>query len=41
MYGELQNGGMKEVDSINVEFLEDKFPSIGEVKQDSQLYKLQ
>jgi len=41
MYGEHPNGGMKEVDSKNVDFLEDAFPSIGEVKQDSQLYEFQ
>ena len=35
MYGEHPNGGMKEVDSRNVDFLEDEFPSIGEVKKDS------
>ena len=32
MYGEHPNGGMTEVDSRNVEFLEDEFPSIGEIK---------
>jgi len=34
MYGEHRNGGMKEVDSRNVDFLEDEFPSISEVKKD-------
>ena len=34
MYGGHRNGGMKEVDSRNVDFLEDEFPSIGEVKKD-------
>ena len=41
MYGEHPNDGMEEVDSRNVDFLEDEFPSIGEVKKDSQLYELQ
>ena len=41
MYGEHSNDGMEEVDSRNVDFLEDEFPSIGEVKKDSQLYELQ
>ena len=41
MYGEHPTGGMKEVDSRNVDFLEDEFPSISEVKKDLQLYELQ
>jgi len=41
MYGEHPNGGIKEVDSRNVDFLEDELPSIGEVKKDSPLYDLQ
>ena len=41
MYEEHPNGGMKEVDSRNVDFLEDEFPSIGGVKKDSSLYELQ
>jgi len=40
MYGEHRNGGLTEVDSRNVEFLEDEFPSIGEIKQDMTLYEL-
>jgi len=32
---------MMEVGSRNVDFLEDEFPSIGEIKQDLHLYKLQ
>jgi len=36
MDGEHPNGGMKEVDSRNIDFLEDEFPSIGEVKKDLQ-----
>jgi len=41
MLGEHPNGGMMEVDSRNIDFLEDEFPSIGEIKQDLQLYELQ
>ena len=41
MYGEHPGGGMKEIDFRNVDFLEDEFPTIGEVKQDLQLYELQ
>jgi len=41
MSGEHPNGGIKEVDSGNVDFLEDEFPSIDEVKKDSSLYELQ
>ena len=40
MYREHPDGGMKEIDSKNVNFLENEFPSIGEVKRDSQLYEL-
>ena len=40
MYGERPNDGMTEVDSRNVEFLEDEFPSIGEIKQDTMLDEL-
>ena len=39
-FGEHPNGGMTEVDSRNVDFLEDKFPSVGEIKQDLQLCEL-
>ena len=41
MYGEHPNGSMNELDSRNVDFLEDEFQSIGEVKKDLQLYELQ
>ena len=41
MYGEHPNGGTIEVDSRNVNFLEDEFPNDGEIKQDLQLYELQ
>jgi len=40
MYGEHPNGGMTEVDSHNVEFLEDDFSSIGEIKNDVALFGL-
>jgi len=41
MYREHPNGGMTEIESRNVDFLEDEFPSIGEIKKDLKLYKLQ
>ena len=40
LYGEHPNGGMTEVDSRNVEFLQDEFPSNGEINQDTTLYEL-
>jgi len=40
MYGEHPNGGMTEVDLRNVNFPEDEFPSIGEIKTDLALYEL-
>ena len=40
MYGEHPNCGMTEVDSRNMEFLEDGFPSIGEIKSDLALDEL-
>jgi len=41
MFGEYPNGGITEIDSRNVDFLKDEFPSIGEIKQVLQLYELQ
>ena len=41
MYGELSDGGMTEIESCDVNFFEDDFPSISEAKQDLRLYKLQ
>jgi len=41
MYGEHPNGGMTEIESRNVDFLEDEFLSIGETKKDLELYELQ
>jgi len=40
MYDEHPNGGMIEVDSHNVDFLEDEFPCIGEIKTDLALHEL-
>jgi len=40
MYGEHLNGGMTEVESRNVDFLEDEFLSIGEIKKDLEFYEL-
>jgi len=39
MYGEHPSGGMTEVDSRNVEYLEDEFLSISKIKQDTTLYE--
>ncbi|KAL9232198.1 hypothetical protein vseg_007334 [Gypsophila vaccaria] len=41
MYGEHPNGGMTEMDSRNVDFLDDEFPVIGEIRKDLELCKLQ
>ena len=41
MYREHPNGGMTEIESRNVDFLEDEFPSVGEIKKDLDLYELQ
>jgi len=41
MCGKHPNGGMKKIDSRNVDFLEDEFPSIGEIKKNIELYGLQ
>ena len=38
MYGEHSDGGMIEIESFDVNFIEDDFPSISEAKQDLQLY---
>ena len=40
MYGEHPSGGMIEIDFRNVNFLENEFPTIGEVKQDVELFEL-
>lgn len=41
MYGEHPDGGMTEIESRDVDFLEEDFPSIGEVKKDLKLYELE
>ena len=41
MYGEHSDGGMTEIESRDVNFIKDDFPSISEAKQDLQLYELQ
>ena len=42
MFREHPNGGgMTEIDFRNVEFFEDEFPSVREVKKDLKLYELQ
>jgi len=35
------NGGMTKIESHNVEFFEDEFPTIGEVKKNVELFVLQ
>ena len=40
MFGEHPDSGMMKIDSRNVEFLEDEFPSISEIKNNLALYKL-
>ena len=41
MFGEHLNNGVTEVDFRNVEFLEDEFPSVSEIKKDLKLYESQ
>ena len=38
MFIEYPNGGMTELASRNIDFLEDQFPEIGEVKNDLELH---
>ena len=40
MYGEQTNSGMIEIESHDVNFIEDDFPSISEAKKNLQLYEL-
>ena len=40
MYGERPNGGMTEMYSRTVEFFENEFLSVGEIKKDLVLYEL-
>ena len=41
MYEKYPNSGMTEIDSHNVDFLEDELPSIREIKKNLKLYELQ
>ena len=41
MFEEHLNGGIMEIDSRNIEFLDDEFPRVGEIKKDLKLYELQ
>jgi len=40
MYGRHLNGDVPKSNSSNVDFLEDEFSSIGEIRKDLQLYEL-
>jgi len=40
MYEEHPNGDIIEIDFCNIDFLEDKFSSIDEIKNDLELYEL-
>ena len=40
MYRENPNGGVTKIDSCNVDFLEDEFSSIGEIKKDAEMHVL-
>ena len=39
MYGEHSNRGLEEIKTLNVKFLKDAFPNVGEVKWDLELYE--
>ena len=41
MHGEHLNGGMMEIDSYNVEFLDEEFLNTCEIKKDIKLHELQ
>ena len=41
MYGEHQDGGMTEIESRDVDFIETDFPSISNAKRDLDLYELE
>jgi hypothetical protein len=41
MYGEHPNGGMTEIESRDIDFIETDFPSIGDANRDLNLYKLE
>lgn len=38
MFGERPSGGMTEVDTRDVDSLEDEFPNVGEIKKDLELH---
>jgi len=40
IHGENPNGGMTEIDSRNLDFLEDEFSTISEVKKNVELFEL-
>ena len=40
MYGEHPNGGMTEIKSRDIDFIETDFPSIGNANRDLDLYEL-
>jgi hypothetical protein len=41
MYGEHPNGGMTEIESRDIDFIETDFPSIGVANRDLDLYELE
>jgi hypothetical protein len=41
MYGEHPNGGMTEIESRDIDFIETDFPNIGEANRDLDLYELE
>jgi hypothetical protein len=41
MYGEHPNGGMTEINSHDIDFIETDFPSIGDANKDLDLYELE
>jgi len=40
VHGEHPNGDMTKIESHNVDFLEDEFPNIGEIRKNLELYEL-
>ena len=41
MYGEHPTGGMTEIESRDIDFIETDFPSIGDANRDLDLYELE
>ena len=41
MYGKHPNGGMTEIESHDIDFIDTDFPSIGDANRDLDLYKLE